>query len=198
MKYFYHGSICAGIEQLDARSRLHNTGEKVVYLTDNIPYALFYIWDEQHNEYSGKYVTGWMRDGVAWYEEQFPEQLKTFYKGVSGYLYCIADNSNIKAVEDRENMFYSTDNVKVSRVIQITDVYEEFLKYEAEGKLKVLRFNEQSEERQKELIDFMVEGFKRSGFYEGNSQKIAFMKKHFPEAWEKATVNYEREKKNLC
>ena len=95
MKYFYHGSICAGIEQLDARSRLHNTGEKVVYLTDNIPYALFYIWDEQRNEYSGKYVTGWMRDGVAWYEEQFPEQLKTFYKGVSGYLYCIADNSNI-------------------------------------------------------------------------------------------------------
>ena len=191
MKYFYHGSFCAGIEQLDARSRLHNTDKKVVYLTDNIPYALFYIWDEQRNEYSGKYVTGWMRDGVAWYEEQFPEQLKTFYKGVSGYLYCIADDSNMKAVEDRENMFYSTDNVKVSKVIQITDVYEEFLKYETEGKLKVLRFNEQSEERQNELIDFVAEGFKRSGFFAGNSQKIAFMKKHFPKAWEKA-VNLEK------
>ncbi len=194
MKYFYHGSICAGIEQLDACSRLHNTEEKVVYLTDSIPYALFYIWDEQRNEYSGKYVTGWMRDGMAWYEEQFPEQLKTFYKGVSGYLYCIADDAGMKAVEDRENMFYSTDNVKVSKVIQITDVYKELLKYEAEGKLKVLRYNEQSAERKNELIDFMAEGFKRSGFYEGNAQKIAFMKKHFSEAWEKALADSEREK----
>ena len=59
MKYFYHGSNIPGITQLEARSILHNTEEKVVYLTDCLPYALFYIWDTEHNGYSGKQKMAW-------------------------------------------------------------------------------------------------------------------------------------------
>lgn len=189
MRNFYHGSIIPGITQLDARSRLHNSEEQVVYLTDNIPYALYYIWDVKRNEYDGKYVTGWMKNGVAYYEEQFPDQLKTFYKGVSGYLYRIADREDITAVEDRENMYYSTESVVTAETMQIDDVYEELLKYEAEGKFVVLRYNEQSVERQNELIDFIAQGIIRSGFFEGNKQKQEFMKKHFPKSWEKAVLS---------
>lgn len=57
--YFYHGSISADITKLKASSLLYNTNKKVVYLTDNIPYALFYIWDGKHNNYDRKFVTGW-------------------------------------------------------------------------------------------------------------------------------------------
>lgn len=186
MRNFYHGSIIPGITQLDAHSKLHNSEEKVVYLTDNIPYALYYIWDAERNEYDGKYVTGWMKNGIAYYEEQFPDQLRTFYQGVSGYLYRIEDREDIKPVENRENMFYSTEDVIIAETIKIADVYEEFLKYESEGKLVVLRYNEQSVERQNELVDFIAQGLSRSGFFEGNEQKQEFMKKHFPKSWEKA------------
>ena len=188
MRNFYHGSIVPGITGLEARSKLHNLEEKVVYLTDNIPYALYYIWDEERNEYNGKYVTGWMKNGVAYYEEQFPDQLKTFYQGVSGYLYRIADREDIKTVENRENMFYSTEYVSIVETLKIEDVYEELLKYEAEGKFVVLRYNEQSEERKNELVEFIAQGLVRSGFFAENKQKQEFMKKHFPQSWEKAIL----------
>ena len=88
-KRYYHGSAAADIQALEPRSLLHGTADRVVYLTDHVTYALLYIWDEQHNGRAGKYVTGWIKDGVACYEEQFPNQLQTFYQGVQGYLYTV-------------------------------------------------------------------------------------------------------------
>ncbi len=87
--YFYHGSISSNITELKALSLLHDENKKVLYLTDNIPYALFYIWDGKHNNYDRKFVTGWIKNGITYYEELFPMQLEIFYKGVSGYLYCV-------------------------------------------------------------------------------------------------------------
>ncbi len=47
-------------------------------------------------------------------------------------------------------MFYCTSDTKVDKSIYIPDVYDELLKFEADGKLVVLRYNEQSEKRQTE------------------------------------------------
>ena len=188
MKCFYHGSSVSGINKLEARSILHNTEEKVVYLTDSIPYAIYYIWDAEHNGVNGKHVTGWVKNGIAYYEEQFPDQLKTFYKGVSGYLYCIEDNINVKPMENRDNLYYSTNDVLVTEVVQIVDVYEELLKYEAEGKFVVLRYNEQTVERQNELVDLIAEAIIRENFYAEDKKQQEFMKKHFSKAWEKAEL----------
>ena len=188
MKLYYHGSSIGGITQLKARSSLHSTGEKVVYLTDNVPYALYYIWDAVHNGCGEKHVTGWTKNDIAYYEEQFPDQLKTFYQGVSGYVYCISDSEIIQAVGNRKNMYYCIGDIAVTESIYIPDVYEELLKYEAEGKSVVLRYNEQSAERQNELIDFMAQGIIHEGFYTANKEKQEFMKKHFSKAWEKAEL----------
>jgi hypothetical protein len=188
LKNYYHGSCTSGITQLEARSRLHNTKAQIVYLTDSIPYALFYIWDAEHNGCSSKHVTGWTRNDIAYYEEQFPDQLKTFYQGVSGYLYRVSGSSDIKAVADRTNMFYCTSDARVAEAIFIPDVYEELLKYEAAGSFVVLRYNERSAERQNELVDFMAQAIIRENFYMDNEQKQAFIKKHFYEAWEKAEL----------
>ncbi len=83
-------------------------------------------------------------------------------------------------------MFYCTGDIAVTESIYIPDVYEELLKYEAEGKFVVLRYNKQSVERQNELIDFMAQGIMREGFYTTNRERQQFMKKHFSKAWEKA------------
>ena len=79
-------------------------------------------------------------------------------------------------------------NAKVTEVIYIPDVYEELLKYEADGKLVVLRYNEQSAERQNELVDLIAKGIIREKFYVDNESKKEFMKKCFPKSWEKAEM----------
>lgn len=66
-KFLYHGSVSADITELKANSPLHGSDKKVVYLTDNIPYALFYIWDGGHNNYTRKFVTGWIKNKIAYY-----------------------------------------------------------------------------------------------------------------------------------
>ena len=85
-------------------------------------------------------------------------------------------------------MFYCIGDATVTESRYIPDVYEELLKCEAEGKFVVRRYNEQSAERQNELIDFMAQGIIHNGFYTENRKKQEFMKKHFSKAWEKAEL----------
>lgn len=183
---FYHGSISADIKELTPLSFLQGTDKKVVYLTDNIPYALFYIWNGNHNNYDRKFVTGYMKNKTACYEEVFPNQLEAFYKGVSGYLYCIEKGSDISAVDGREAMYYSENAVSISARIYISDVYRELMKYEAAGEFKLFGFNEQSEEKQNELTDKYADIIIKSDFFKGDEAKLKFYKKYFLAAWEHA------------
>ncbi|MDE6763552.1 MAG: hypothetical protein K2J73_07720 [Oscillospiraceae bacterium] len=189
-KYFYHGSIQADITKLKASSLLHETNKKVVYLTDNIPYALLYIWNGKHNNYDRKFVTGWIKNKIACYEEIFPNQLEIFYKNVSGYLYCAEKNSDISAVNGRESMYYSETDIVADRTIYISDIYQELMKYETAGKFRLFRFNEQSKESQNKLIDKSADIIISSNFFKTDEAKLNFYKKYFSEAWERANVKY--------
>ena len=182
----YHGSIIPGIINLEARSRLHATEQMVAYLTDSIPYALFYIWDAAHTGYSSKYVTGGFRDGLVFYEEQFPDQLRTFYQGVSGYLYRISASEAVHPVEHRDGLYYHIENAPVAETIFIPDVYAELLKYEAAGQLKVLRFSEQTDVRKAELTSMIAEYIRKNNFFDGGEEQRQFMQKYFPAAWRQA------------
>lgn len=184
--YLYHGSITPGITSLHARSRLHGTDQLVVYLTDSIPYALFYIWDAARNGYSGKYVTGGFRDGRAFYEEQFPDQLKTFYQGVSGYLYRIHSSCGVQPVANRAGLFSHAGEASVADVICIPDVYEALLEYEAAGKLQVLRYNDQSDTRKAELARMIALFIRRSNDFANAPEQQQFMQRHFAESWKLA------------
>ena len=66
MGNLFHGSVIANIHTIKAESTLHGTDNtKVVYLTDNLPYSLFYIWDSSHNIERSKHVTAWIKDGIV-------------------------------------------------------------------------------------------------------------------------------------
>lgn len=185
MDYLYHGSVVSGIKEIKPLSVLHGSDKRVVYLTDNIPYALFYIWDKERNHCEGKHVTAWIKDGTSFYEEQFPDQMKIFYGGVSGYLYACPFTPDIMAVENREHMYYSTENTETERVDCIPDVYGELIKYEALGELKVRRYNEQSEQRQNELTDLIAAAIIKENAF-NDKAKSEFYKRFFDKAWEKA------------
>ena len=184
--FLYHGSVSADITELKAYSMLHGTDKKVVYLTDNIPYALFYIWDGNHNNYNRKFVTGWIKNNISCYEEMFPNQLETFYKDVSGYLYCIEKSTDILSVDGREAMYYSEKDISVDHIEYIPDIYQELMKYEVLGEFKLFRFNEQSKEKQNELIDKSAGIIVKSDFFKDDQEKLKFYKKYFLAAWERA------------
>ena len=186
MSFLYHGSIISGITELEARSPLHNANKQVVYLTDSIPYALLYIWDSERNGSSQKYVTGGFRDGQVFYEEQFLDQLRTFYQGVAGYLYRIPHTDNAQAVTNRAGLFWQDSNAAVADVRFIPDVYAELLAYEAAGKLSILRFSEQTDTRQAELTGMIAAYIRQSQFFANDDEQRRFMQKHFPAAWRQA------------
>lgn len=183
MEYLYHGSHVAGIKELKAQSKLHGTDKTIVYLTDNIPYALLYIWDAKHNGMSNKHVTAWVKEGITYYEEQFPAQLKCLYSGVSGWLYRIEKNN---AVQHAAGILYCEKDCQIGSAEYIEDVYEQLLQQEKAGTLKVLRYTEQTEARRLELFEKMVVGITRADFYKTNESKRNFMKEHFPMEWEEA------------
>ena len=186
MPTFYHGSVTGGITALEPRSLLHGTQDKVVYLTDSLPYALFYVWDAEHNHAAQKYVTGGIRDGMAFYEEQFPHQLETFYCGVSGYVYRL-DTDHAHALPDRPRLFYAREAVPVGEKQFIPDVYEALLSCEAAGELRILRFTEQPEARQQELTDMIAAYIRQQQFFPQNPEQRAFMQRYFAAAWARAT-----------
>lgn len=179
----YHGSSVAGITALAARSRLHSTDKQVVYLTDSVPYALFYIWDAARTGYSGKHVTGGLRDGIALYEEQFPDQLRTFYQGVAGYLYRIPFTADTQPVANRPGLFYREGSAPVAGVEYIPDVYEALLQYEAAGQLRVLRYTEQTAARQAELTAMIATAIRQNDDFANDPERQRFMQRYFPDVW---------------
>lgn len=184
--YIFHGSHEPDLEILKPLSVLHGEeNKKVLYLTDNIPYAIVYIWSSEKTGY-GKWVTSWLKDGVTYYEEQFPDQLKAFYEGVSGYLYCVNSSDSILTMPNREGLFYSTKSIAVEKTLYIEDVYNELIKYEKQGKFKLYRFSEASKEKQEELTDRIASVIIKDGLLDAAEDKNGFFKKYFSKAWEKA------------
>lgn len=187
MPKLYHGSHTAGIESLYANSKLHNSDEQVVYLTDSRLYALFYIWDEEHNISPTKHVTCRIKNGVVEYEEQFPNQLAAFYKGVSGYLYHIEQSEAFLPVEGRESMWYSKEDACVSSCEFIPDVYEEMLRYQEKGLLKMIRFEELSPEWVTALYEHLAQFIAEKGLLKSpDDARARFYSRFFPKAWEMA------------
>ena len=190
MGNLYHGSIVAGINELKACSILHDSNTPCLYLTNSIPYALVYIWDAKKNHYNHKYVSCGIKNGIPFYEEQFPDQLKTFYKGVRGYLYCVSEDETCK-VSGRECMYASFKSKPVMKVIEIEDVYEALLAYESKGEFQVLRYLKADEKRQNELDEMMAYFFVKNHILDNMNEQTMFYKRYFTKAYELAELNRE-------
>lgn len=185
-KLLYHGSALPSLTELQPLSQLHNSDQKAVYLSSCIPYVLLYIWDAEKTQSSQKWVTGWLKDGVAYYEEQFPGQLKAFYEGVHGYVYSVLRGDEIQSVPQREDLFYSNTPLNVHCVTEIPDVYQELLLYEREGLFHVFRFEDAAAEKQEELIDRIATYIAKDKLIEQDGEQSHFMQRYFVQAWEKA------------
>lgn len=61
-------------------------------------------------------------------------------------------------------MYYCENDTVVSYAIYVSDIYQEFIRFETLGEFKLFRFNEQSEEMQNELVDKSAEIIVKSDF----------------------------------
>lgn len=187
MEYLYHGSIVPNITELIANAKSHDGKSNVLYLTDSLPYSLFYIWDSKHNLKKGKHVTCGIKNGVFYYEEQFENQLKRFYDEVSGYVYVVNNSKDFRRVSDRESMWFSENNVSVFEVIYISNVYDEINKYVDKGKIKITKYSEMDKDKIKALYDHISERIVRDGFLEHpESEDAVFYKTFFSKSWKAA------------
>ena len=181
---YYHGSAVPGITHLEVRSQLHsNPSKDVLFLTSSIPYALVYIWSDKKTGSKSKWVTCGIRNRLVFYEEQFTNQLKEFYQGVSGYLYVIKTPEALPAVPNRENMFYSEKIQQVYEVINIPDVYETLLDWESRGAIQIHRYIDQTKERQRELTERICKYICEKDLLHNFTEESCFIQRYFKEAW---------------
>ncbi len=182
----YHGSSVGDIAALEPRSLLHGTDRRVCYLTDSLAYAMVYIWDAARHQTAQKWVTCGFREGVPLYEEQFPDQLRTFYRGVRGFVYEVERSSDLERVENRPGLFYSDHPVKPVKVRTVPDVYEALLAEEQAGRFLVLRFREVGAARQAELTNMLAEHIRKNNFFSSDAEQAAFLRRYFTDAWARA------------
>lgn len=178
----YHGSPVAGITELGTLSTTHDEARDAsVYLTPNRAYALFYIRDPEIN-----FVTcSVAAEGYVKYFENFPDQLRTLYKGKCGFLYKCGIRDSFEETSEKD-VWVSKKPVSVTAVEEIRDVYAEILKCEANGLVRVFRYESLSEERKCEIQEIMLYSIYKNNYTASASKKARFFKEKFPQAWDYA------------
>jgi len=172
----YHATTIDGLDLLRAESH-DRYGNKVLFLTDNFLYSLFYIRDREIN-----FVTCGVREsGIVHYDEKFPDQLKTLYSGMSGWVYVVetdAEHTNIPGIYVLRNA------VPIVEKIYIPDVYHAIQLEIRKGNVHLHNYEKATE------IDrhYYHQGILRELVSDNilHPKKAEFYRVHFPDAWEEA------------
>lgn len=172
----YHATTVPDLEILQANS-WDREGNPVLYLTDNFQYSLFYIRDLDIN-----YVTcGVGTDGIVHYDEKFPNQLETLYRGMAGWVYEV----DVAPEQKKTNGVYvKRGDARVIGKTYISDALQAIQTEIKKGTVDFLAFADTTE-AQRALNQ---EGIVHLFLSERNMhpKKAAFLRTHFPEAWEEA------------
>ena len=168
----YHGTTVSQIERLRCNSK-HHAGNPVLYLTDNRAYSLFYIRDREID-----FVTcGVGEDGKVYYDEKFPDQLKTLYEGRSGYIYetdVSAEKYHVRGI------WVCSRDARITGMEFIPDVYQVILHEIEKGNVVLLPYESLTEEQKQMNYRGVVDYLRRGQLSHAKAQ---FFRNHFPEAW---------------
>lgn len=186
---FYHGSIISGITALGKNSLTHDEARtRAVYMTPNRAYALLYIRDLEVNHVTG----GVTAEGYIKYDEQCPNQLMKIYHGVSGYLYHCSKQEHFSLTKTRD-VWVSAEPVAVESFEYIPDVFTELLNYEEKGDIKVIRYDDLTDEKKQFYYHMALQFIYKNNLTDCSSKKAVFWKNNFTQAWNYA-VNHPNKK----
>ena len=173
----FHGSPVGKIKKLIPNISNHNS--PYVYFSSNRSVALFYT--VRKNWYPYGFVGS---EKSLQYTECYPDGLKDIYQGRRGYIYECSGEGLFENPTNIFCAFVSRHEIAPQKEETIEDVYEEILKLEAVGEIKVKRFFELSEKEKssnsKMILEEIIKGelvFKKSDYSE-------FIRTKFPKEWE--------------
>lgn len=152
----YHASPFWGITVLEPR--VSNHGRAQIYFSEKRENVLVYLSNaiKKHCEevgfaHTGVYTTwasyGFSKEGLLRVEEYYPNATEETYKGVSGWIYWVEDVPNSEKLAEIPFVVTAKEPVKVDSCEFIPDAYEAILQAEAEGKLLIQRYEDNSPEK---------------------------------------------------
>ena len=139
----YHGSSKPGLTRLEPFECRH--GKPYVYATKDMITVLFFAAKGQ-----GMF-DGWMgedENGIPVYYEAYPNALKNRYWGKSSFCYYLPADKFTDATGDPCEVV-SEEAVDIIGAQEIKDIGLEFEKFEKEGKIKFVWYNESPENSKK-------------------------------------------------
>lgn len=148
---YYHASPVSGIRVLNPETSNHNV--PLVYLSRKRENVLVYLSNAVekyckeagflHNGKWHKWATyGFDQQGIPVIDEYYPNALEETYKGVSGYIYSVDSICGVDAGINICNAVVSEKPVVVTGCEFIEDAYNEIIKAEKAGRIKIRRYED--------------------------------------------------------
>lgn len=169
----YHGSATGGITTLVPR--FSNQEDPHLYLTPDQALATIY----SHSPVKGGYFPYFYdKEGRLCYEEYFPDAL-SLYKGLSGYVYTV-EAEDLPQREKMPWVYLSREPVPVIECRFIADIYEELLRLEENGAVKLIRFGDLEENKLKGIYMMLRRNAESLDLKNRQDEYAQFFKSHFP------------------
>lgn len=179
----FHGSNTAGITMLEPRQADHD--RPYIYMTTIEVVSAFYLCNAVEKPYYW-FPYGFTQDSnVPIYHELYPNALREVSEGVSGYIY------EVEAMENQVIPFKNipcarlgTQPIEVTGCKKVDNAYELFQEYEKQGKLKIGRFEDKTEQQLEWWYQSIVHYLKEKNMMELPECSYAkFIKRKFPQVW---------------
>lgn len=181
----YHGSNIGDINVLEPRQADHD--RPYVYMTTIDVVAAFYLCNAVEKPYYW-FPYGFDRNSdIPVYHELYPDALKQVSEGVSGYIYEVeADDSQIIPFKNIPCARLATKPIEVVRCTRIENAYELFLEYIRQGKMRLGRYEDKTEQQlnwwYSGIVDYLTE---KDMVKNPDCSYAMFVRNKFPQVWEK-------------
>ena len=181
----YHGSNIKGIQILEPKLADHDY--PYVYMTTIDVVAAFYLCNAVSKPYYW-FPYGFEKDSmIPIYHELYPNALQEVSEGVNGCIYEVeAEESQVIPFKNIPCARLATKAIEVVGCKQVENAYDLFMEYVEQGKLKVGRFEDKTQNQldwwYSGLVDYLTE---KKMIDNPTCSYAMFVKKRFPQVWEK-------------
>ncbi|MBD5394752.1 MAG: hypothetical protein HDR71_10865 [Lachnospiraceae bacterium] len=193
----YHGSIIGDIKVLEPRQADHD--RPYVYMTTIDVVAAFYLCNAVERPYYW-FPYGFDKNSdIPIYHELYPDALKQVSEGISGYIYEVeAEDSQVIPFKNIPCARLAAKPIEVVQCTRIENAYEQFLEYIRQGKMRLGRFEDKTEQQlnwwYSRLVDYLIE---KDIVKDPDCSYAVFVRDKFPQVWEKYLMILQGEKGNV-
>ena len=120
------------------------------------------------------------------YSEYYQNAFSDIYKGKQGYLYECDDIPSVGNPTQINGVFVCENAVKVDRVTMIPDLCDRLMEYQQQGLFRIRPLDTISDKEMQSVYDDLKQTIQKYNLKQFPDNSMSrFLRKHFPEVWEK-------------